>query len=171
MQGAKVKVGIDLDALGEEIAEMSAHIAAIKRALLLRDRTYRFPGCSIAATSTVTTLNIGQTAVKPRWRILCCYAVRITRCCTKAAAELKQTVLMAGIFLIIVTESSTRNRLAQHRTQRARSVVSQRCRMPMWRLALRRTPTYQNGPASRSTMRGASIIWCEALRAPVLAQS
>ncbi len=82
----------------------------------------------------------------------------------RAATGSKQTVLMAGIFSIIATESSTRTRLAQRRTTSARQVASQRYTMLMRRSPLRLTPTHQNGPANRSTTRGASTIWCDARR-------
>ena len=40
MQGAKVKVEIDVDALGEKIAEMSAHIDAAMHRLLTAIREF-----------------------------------------------------------------------------------------------------------------------------------
>ena len=40
MQGVKVKVGIDIDALGEQIAEMSAHIDAAMHRLLTAIREF-----------------------------------------------------------------------------------------------------------------------------------
>ncbi|MBP9088318.1 MAG: DUF222 domain-containing protein [Kofleriaceae bacterium] len=90
--------------------------AAIKRALLLRDRTCRFPGCThsryVDGHHIEHWANGGETSVaKLRWRISCCYAVPIIRCCTKAAAGLKP-MPMAGIFSIIATVASTCNRIA-----------------------------------------------------------
>ena len=43
MQGAKVKVAIDVDALGEQIAEMSAHIDAAMHRLLTAIRGATLP--------------------------------------------------------------------------------------------------------------------------------
>ncbi len=59
--------------------------ARLLRALKLRDQNRcRFPGCAHSAMSRRTMYSTGSTAARPALTTSCCFAARITGCCTTA---------------------------------------------------------------------------------------
>ncbi|MBP9085103.1 MAG: HNH endonuclease [Kofleriaceae bacterium] len=135
-------------------------LAVIKRALLLRDWTCRFPGCThsryVDGHHIEHWANGGETALS-NLMLLC---------------RAHHTLLHEGGCRVEANGANGWN-FFDHRNQiidaqpaphptLTSDVASQRYTTPMPRSPLRLAPTHQNGPAKRSTMRGASTIWCEA---------
>jgi hypothetical protein len=86
--------------------------APIKRALLLRDRTCRFPGCTHSRYVDGHHIQHWATAAQRRCRTSCCCVVPTIHCCTKAVAGSNPTAPMAGIFSTTATGASTHTQRA-----------------------------------------------------------